>query len=395
MADAVPIQRLRRLLVLLPSTRLGGTERHTLEAAARLGARGLGVTLAADPALLAELAVALPAGWPAPTLLPAAIGWQEESPADLAAARQAAGCAALLAELARLRATPDAVLLALPWPNAGLGLQRALAAGGLPRLLLLHLAADGPIPDGIEAMRPALGLAATQFAAVSAPLARRAARAFGLAETAVTVLPNPAPAAAPLDRAQQRRSIRQMLGLGAGARLVLFLGRLEEAKGADLLPAISERLPVTLACAGDGPLRGLLAARATGDPRGLLRVLGPLADPAPWLAGADALILPSRLEGAPLVFLEAAAQRCPVVATAAALEALGAEAHHLARVVEAPDPTRLAAATVGLLADPAGAAAMVEAAASHAAARHWPAAIEGLLGLLRAAMLHQSKERMA
>ena len=43
------------------------------------------------------------------------------------------------------------------------------------------------------------------------------------------------------------------------------------------------------------------------DPAGWLRMLGQLADPTPWYLAADALVLPSVLEGLPLVFLEAAA----------------------------------------------------------------------------------------
>ena len=41
----MPARRLRRLLVALPSTRFGGTERHAAEVAARFGAAGLAVTL--------------------------------------------------------------------------------------------------------------------------------------------------------------------------------------------------------------------------------------------------------------------------------------------------------------------------------------------------------------
>jgi len=113
-----------------------------------------------------------------------------------------------------------------------------------------------------------------------------------------------------------------------------------------------------------------------------------VADPTRWLVGADALLLPSRLEGAPLVFLEAAASRCPVIATAAAMEALGENAHWVARIVEEPDATLLAAAAADILANPVGARAMVDAAAAHAAWRSPNMALDDTLGLLRAAMLH-------
>jgi glycosyltransferase involved in cell wall biosynthesis len=109
-----------------------------------------------------------------------------------------------------------------------------------------------------------------------------------------------------------------------------------------------------------------------------------VAVPAPWYLAADALLLPSRLEGAPLVFLEAAAHRLPVVATAAALEALGPDAPRLARIA-AHAAADLAAAVEDALADAAGTAARVEAAAAHAASLDWERTMDGLVGLLRGA----------
>jgi hypothetical protein len=201
-------------------------------------------------------------------------------------------------------------------------------------------------------------------------VAARAARLFGLPAARVAILPNPAPRPSPVARDVARATLRRAIGLPDDAPLILFVGRLEEAKGADLLPDVSARLRMPLACLGDGPLRGLLQARATGDPRGLLHVLGPVAVPAPWYLAADALLLPSRLEGAPLVFLEAAAHRLPVVATAAALEALGPDAPRLARIA-AHAAADLAAAWKMRSPTAAGTAARVEAAAAHAASLDW------------------------
>ncbi len=364
-------RHLARLLVALPSTRLGGTERHTAWLAGALARRGVAVTLAAEPALHPALLPLLGTGV---ALVPAALGWEE---AD-AAPRQAAEAHRLVAEH-----RPDAAFLPLPWPEAAPGLLPAFAEAALPRLVLLHLAGE-PRPLAQS------GLTTAVLAAVSGPTAARGARAWGVGEDAFAILPNPAPRPAPIDRAVARAALRSGLGLPAGAPLLLFLGRLEEAKGADLLPAISDRLPATLAVAGDGPLRGLLEARAAGDPRGLLRMLGQLADPAPWLAAADALVMPSRLEGAPLVFLEAAAHRCPVVGTPAALEALGAEAGALARLA-APEPASLAAALAEALDDAEGTQARLTRAAALAARLTPEAALAGALGLLRAAMARMDR----
>lgn len=99
-----------------------------------------------------------------------------------------------------------------------------------------------------------------------------------------------------------------------------FVGRLEPQKGADLLIeaviALHARgAPVHTLIAGDGPLRGPLAARLEGagcaqavtwlgevDGRGLMAVL-------------DLLVMPSRYEGFPYVLLEALHAGLPVVCT--------------------------------------------------------------------------------
>ena len=368
-------RRLERLLVALPSVRMGGTERHTMDLARRLAARGgMAVEVAAEPRLHPALSALL---GPGVTLRAAAIGWETDPP-ETRAARQAAAMGALLAEV-----QADAAFIPLPWPDAGHGLLPVLAAAGLPRVILLHLAPDAPPPATV----PALGLGGAVLAAVSAPIARRAALAWGVAEGGIALLANPAPVPRPMDRAVARAAIRTGLGLPPGAKLVLFVGRLEEIKGADLLPYVSDRLDATLAIAGDGPLRGSLEESAALDPRRLIRVLGPLADPAPWYLAADAVLMPSRLEGVPLVFLEAAAHRCPVVASAAALEGLGEMAQRLARIAATADSGSLAAAVQALLADPAAAAPMIEAAAAHAARQTPEAALDAALGLLRVAML--------
>ncbi|NKC34654.1 glycosyltransferase family 4 protein, partial [Falsiroseomonas selenitidurans] len=171
----------------------------------------------------------------------------------------------------------------------------------------------------------------------------------------------------------------------AGAPLLLFVGRLERLKGAALLPAIAEGCGMALAVAGAGPLRAELDRQAAAG--GGLRMLGQLADPTPWYQAADALLLPSALEGLPLVFLEAAAAHCPVVATAAALEGLGEAAPALARLVAQPSAAAFIPAIRALLADPEGAAALAARAAAEAARRGWPAILPRWLGLLRAAPL--------
>lgn len=331
-----PVRRLRRLLVLLPSAGLGGAEAHTATLVRALAATGVAVTVAAAPGLQEGLARMM---GDAAALRPAPVAWREAE--DLAAngARQARAAEALIHEL-----RPDAALVPLPWPSHGLGLQLALARAGIPMLAVAHLAPPQvePVPD---VLRGDLASTATAWAAVSAPVAQRLAATFGLPPGSVAVVPNAVavPPADPARRAARRRDRRAALSLGPDAPLVLFAGRLEEKKGADLLPALAERLRQetggTLAVLGTGPLQRRLSEHPASLGPGLgppLRLQGQVTDVADWLLAADVLVLPSRLEGCPLIFLEATALGCPVVATAAALECFGAEAADFACIAEQP-----------------------------------------------------------
>jgi glycosyltransferase involved in cell wall biosynthesis len=97
--------------------------------------------------------------------------------------------------------------------------------------------------------------------------------------------------------------------------VVAFLGRLIHDKGVDLL---IDALPAgaTLLVGGDGPERASLVRRAAAS---RVRFLGHVAgaDKLALLAAADALAIPSRVDGAPTVALEALAAGVPIVATRA------------------------------------------------------------------------------
>jgi glycosyltransferase involved in cell wall biosynthesis len=97
--------------------------------------------------------------------------------------------------------------------------------------------------------------------------------------------------------------------------VVAFLGRLIHDKGVDLL---IDALPdgATLLVGGDGPERASLVRRAANA---RVRFVGHVAgdDKLALLATADALAIPSRVDGAPTVALEALAAGLPIVATRA------------------------------------------------------------------------------
>ncbi|HBP17777.1 MAG TPA: hypothetical protein DEA08_08285 [Planctomycetes bacterium] len=148
------------------------------------------------------------------------------------------------------------------------------------------------------------------------------------------------------------------LGEG-GPPTVLFLGRLTEQKGVDVLldafarvePESSEDAPALL-LAGEGPAREELEAQA--DRLGIAErvvFLGRRADVWGLLRGATLCCLPSRGEGISNALLEALVAGCPVVASniPANAEVLEGEAGLLAQPEDHED---LAAQLTRLLSDP-------------------------------------------
>jgi glycosyltransferase involved in cell wall biosynthesis len=102
---------------------------------------------------------------------------------------------------------------------------------------------------------------------------------------------------------------------------LLFVGRLVEAKGVDVLLDACVRLrdegvPFHLDIVGDGPERGMLEERAR-DSRLADRVTfhGMQNDPGRFFQNRSVVVQPSRWEGLPLVTLEAMRARCPIVAS--------------------------------------------------------------------------------
>lgn len=109
------------------------------------------------------------------------------------------------------------------------------------------------------------------------------------------------------------------LGISAGRRVILYVGRLDEQKG--LAPFLRsarawlDALPEhDLLIVGDGPLRDSLSKVAAEHcPPGRVHFAGWRADVPALLAACDMLVLPSLWEGMPNVVLEAMAARRPVL----------------------------------------------------------------------------------
>lgn len=211
------------------------------------------------------------------------------------------------------------------------------AAGDMAALARL------PRPDRARVLAD---LARTHVVCVSEEVALEA-RAAGLPAARLVRIPNGVDLAADV----------APVGLGP-APTVLFVGRLDPAKGADDLVRAFARLEAgdaRLVLAGDGPERPALErlARDLGV-ADRVDLLGRRGDVPGLLRGATVVAVPSRSEGLSNALLEALAAGCAVVATAigpnreaagdAALLApasdVGALAHALARALGDPDLRR-------------------------------------------------------
>jgi glycosyltransferase involved in cell wall biosynthesis len=160
-------------------------------------------------------------------------------------------------------------------------------------------------------------------------------------------------------------TLRARLGLAAGERLLLSVGRLEENKGFHVLAtALAElRSRVTRGTGwrwvlvGDGPYRPRIAGAI--DAAGLtsrVHLAGRVGEGelAGWYAAADVFVHPTLYEGSSLVTLEAMAHGKPVVATRAGGLPDKVRPGETGWLVEPGDASALAGALAAALAEPAG-----------------------------------------
>ncbi len=171
-----------------------------------------------------------------------------------------------------------------------------------------------------------------------------------------------------------------------GAPLVGYVGALEHSRGLLVLaaaaPALRAAYPdIRVIVAGEGPARArLLPAAADGR----IDLLGRVESAPAVLAGLDVCVFPVAEEGTPTSLLEAAALGKPIVASA--VHGIADLFDDGTEIVLVPpgEASVLAEAILGLLADPAKAAAMGERARLRLVDQYSSsAAVERHLGVYR------------
>jgi D-inositol-3-phosphate glycosyltransferase len=187
-----------------------------------------------------------------------------------------------------------------------------------------------------------------------------------------------------------RSAARKQLGLTED-RLVLFAGRIQPLKGADVavraFASVAEEIPGLrmLVVGGPSGLRGKPETEALRDLATGRRIefRPPMAhvDMANAFRAADLLVVPSRSESFGLVAAEAQACGLPVVASR-----VGGLAHAVADgvsgfLVDGWDPDDFARAMLAILGDQATAARLSRGALEHAEQFSWEATVDRLLEL--------------
>jgi glycosyltransferase involved in cell wall biosynthesis len=242
--------------------------------------------------------------------------------------------------------------------------------GWLDRRLLSRCAWVA-VPGAVEAERcRQLGLAADRVVTVPPGVGE-----VGVPALAGSSAPQPAEAGTP--------TVRQSLGLPETARLVVGVGPLEPAKGfrdavwaLDMLRALYGDLHLVLL--GRGPAEPRLRAfvRTTGTVS-RVHLVGPVPDVSGWLAAADLVWVPDRLDASLNTALEAMAAGRPVIASRLAELAEVVADGETGLLVPPGDKAALARQTRRLLDDPALRQRLGEAGRRRAAERFSAAAMVG------------------
>lgn len=299
-----------KVLLVESGRSVGGTERVLWELATRLPANRFEVRVWLSPAAgVHELASALEqAGIPVDRMPEVDHRWDFRG---------------MFATWSRLRALkPDLLHIHHVWPAADRYLSMLARVAGVQHLIVTEHIVGESHSAGQRSLKRAELRHADAVTAVTGVIVDSLVRDYGIERALVRVVPNGADLPdhereEPVARQWRERYLATPL-----KPLWVVAGRLEEQKGHDVLfealaTLVRSGLDFTLVVAGEGSRRSWLESQALSlklAPR--VQFVGQVDDVGGLLAAADAVLLPSRWEGLPLVLLEALVRARPVVASA-------------------------------------------------------------------------------
>jgi glycosyltransferase involved in cell wall biosynthesis len=197
------------------------------------------------------------------------------------------------------------------------------------------------------------------------------------------VVMNPVETTHAIDRAAARGALLSECGIAADARILLFVGNLQQQKRPLVFLEAAARIMAALAVPAafvmlGGDKEGLLPeVRRRAEALGIsamLHILGYRHPPEPWIAAADVLLAPQVGEGFGRTLVEAMQVGTPVVAARSGGHREIIADETVGVLVTLDDPVAMANAAVRILRSREGAAEIAAAARKHVAERFAPSA---------------------
>ena len=283
----------------------------------------------------------------------------------------------------RLRAlAPDVLHIHHVWPAADRYLSMLASLAGVRNVVITEHITGQAHSSGQRWLKRRELTSAAAVTAVTGAIVESLVRDYGIERSIVRVVPNGADLPVPDREEPLARRWRERFLATPIKPLWVAVGRIEPQKGHDVLfealvPIVKAGLEFTLVIAGEGSRRSWLEQQAISlglAPR--VQFVGQVDEVGGLLAAADAVLLPSRWEGLPLVLLEAMVRARPVIASAVGGVPDVVEDGITGTLVPPADPAALAQALEQIHRKPDRAWRMGRNAAQHIRDHYtWPAVI--------------------